>query len=582
MSQTTQNELNFNHLAPYEKRQFVPEQADLTRLNEVVSLYNRLLSSKIQSSKELENWVLQRSELESAFDQQGTILYIRMTCQTDDETRVQSYKTFIETVVPQIKPLEDQLNKMFIKNVEQFPLAEDRYGLYIKEIKTDLELFVEQNIALETQVDLLSQEYQSICGKMTVDFNGKEHTLQEMHKYLLEPDRSLREQAWRVVAQRRLCDQVMLDELFNKMIKLRHQIALNAGFNNYCDYKFKSLHRFDYSPKDCFDYHDSVARSVVPLWTKILQKRKTSMNLEELRPWDTAVDVYGREPLRPFTHVDELISGCQKIFARVNAQFGSQFHQMVEDGLLDLSNRKGKAPGGYQSALNESRKPFIFMNTVGIDGDVRTLLHEGGHAFHSLACAHDPLLDYRHGPMEFNEVASMGMELLGGKFLDIFYNENDFRRSCIEHLEGILFTLIWVATIDAFQHWIYAHPSHTVKERQEEWCRIRARFSGGIVDWSGLEKEQAYLWHRQLHIFEVPFYYIEYGIAQLGALQLWQKSKDHFDRAVQQYQNALQLGGSRPLPELFEAAGLKFDFTRTTIEPLVRAVQAELDQLNDL
>jgi oligoendopeptidase F len=300
------------------------------------------------------------------------------------------------------------------------------------------------------------------------------------------------------------------------------------------------------------------------------------MKLDNLRPWDTSVDPLGRVPLKPFERVEQLTAGCREIFCKVNATLGSQFEQMMENGLLDLASRKGKAPGGYQSMLQESRKPFIFMNAVGVDGDVRTLLHESGHAFHSLACAHDPLVEYRHGPMEFNEVASMGMELLADRYLNVFYPSEEEQRSSRKHFEDIIFTLVWVATIDAFQHWIYQNPQHDHQERRLMWLQISKRFSGGIVDWSGLEEEQAHLWHKQLHIFEVPFYYIEYGIAQLGALQLWLNSKKDWDRTLQQYQNGLRLGGSKPLPELFEAAGIRFDFSEKTIVPLMKAVEQEL------
>ena len=574
-------EIDFTQLPRFENRTFVPEAADLTELPTIEELYQKLLNQKINSKETFEQWLLDRSELESALDQAGSILYIRMTCQTDDAQRAQLYKNFIETINPAIKPLDDQLNRKYLDVLKKFPLDEGRYGIYTKEIRTELELFVEKNVELETKIDLLSQEYQSICGALTVEFDGKERTLPEMGKFLLDPDRALRQRAWKASAERRLQEREKLDDLFDQMLKIRNTIAKNAKFDNFCDYKFKALHRFDYTPQDCVAYHESIERSVVPLWAQILEKRKRQMKLDALKPWDTAADPLGRPPLKPFDDVKDLIIGCQEVFHHVNEELGNQFTQMVDAQLLDLASRKGKAPGGYQSTLNESRKPFIFMNAVGIDSDVRTLLHEGGHAFHSLACAHDELLDYRHGPMEFNEVASMGMELLAGPYLNVFYKDEDRQRSSITHLEDSIFTLVWVATIDAFQHWIYANPEHNAVQRREQWLAIRKRFGGGVVEWSGLEEEHAYLWHRQLHIFEVPFYYIEYGIAQLGALQLWLNSKKDQAKALKQYRNALYLGGSKPLPELFATAGLNFDFSEKTIAPLVEAVQKELNQAND-
>jgi oligoendopeptidase F len=580
MVTTVKKEINFDCLVPYQKRRFVPENADLTNLDEIRDLYARLSGRDIHSSEELESWVLDRSELETALDQKAAILYIRMTCQTDDVSRAQSYKHFIEHIVPEVKPLDDQLNKKYLDALGRFSLNEDRYGIYSREIRTDIELFVEKNIGLQTELDLLSQDYQAICGAMTVEFDGQERTLPEMGKFLLEPDRVLRERAWRASAQRRLKEKTQLNSLFDSMVSLRDKVAQNAGFDNFCQYRFKSLHRFDYSPRHCQEYHNSIEKLVVPLWNNILQRRKALLKVDVMRPWDTAVDPLGRPPLKPFTDIDELIGGCAKIFHGVDPELGDQFVGMVQAGLLDLASRKGKAPGGYQSTLNEARKPFIFMNAVGIDMDVRTLLHEGGHAFHALACSHDPLLNYRHGPMEFNEVASMGMELLAERYLNAFYNEADSRRSSITHLEDIIFTLVWVATVDAFQHWIYEHPRHNETQRRAKWLEIRKRFGEGVVDWSGLEEEHAHLWHRQLHIFEAPFYYIEYGIAQLGALQLWLNSKNDWGKAVSRYRQALSLGGSRPLPELFATAGLRFDFSDQTIAPLVKALQKELDRIN--
>lgn len=579
MVTTAQEQTNFDCLVPYQKRQFVPANADLTKLDEIRALYDQLLGRDIRSSQELEKWILDRSEFETALDQKGNILYIRMTCQTDDTSRAQSYKDFIEHIVPAIKPLDDQLNKKYLDALERFSLNEDRYAIYNREIRTDIELFVEKNIELQTELDLLSQEYQAICAAMTVEFEGQERTLPEMGKFLLEPDRNLRERAWRASARRRLKEKTKLNGLFDKMVRLRDQVAQNAGFDNFRDYRFKSLHRFDYRPQHCKEYHDSIEKLVVPLWDDILQRRKTLLKIDAMRPWDTAVDPLGRPALKPFTDVKELVEGCTKIFHGVHPELGDQFARMVQTGLLDLASRKGKAPGGYQSTLNEARQPFIFMNAVGIDMDVRTLLHEGGHAFHALACAHDSLLNYRHGPMEFNEVASMGMELLADRYLSAFYNQEDERRSSVMHLEDIIFTLVWVATVDAFQHWIYEHPRHDEAQRQTQWLEIRKRFGERVVDWSGLEEEHAYLWHRQLHIFEAPFYYIEYGIAQLGALQLWLNSKNDWNKTVSRYRQALSLGGSCPLPELFATAGLWFDFSNQTIAPLIEAVQKELNRI---
>lgn len=579
MSQTLDQK--FANLPQYRKRRYLSNDVDLTDLEQVKACFQKLLDQSIDSIEDLKKWMEHSSELSTVFDQVGSVIYIKMTCQTDNEKYSSDYQKFISEIIPAIQPLSDQLNRKFLKAVEDLGFDEPRYQLYIKEVKTSVELYREENIELSTKVQMLSQEYQQITGAMTVEFDGEEKTMPEMGKILVETDRDLRERAWKTTSERRMKEKDKLEQIFDDMLKLRHQIALNAGFENFRDYKFKSLLRFDYTPDDCKTYHKSVEEVLVPLWKKILQKRKEDMNLDALRPWDTAVDPLGREALKPFEKSEELIKGCLFIFEKIDDELGRDFKDMADHGLLDLDSRKGKAPGGYQSSLAEAGKPFIFMNAVGLDGDVRTLLHEGGHAFHSVAAVDQEISAYRHAPMEFCEVASMSMELLGNDYLTEFYSEDDRKRSVTDHLEDIIFVLIWVATIDAFQHWMYENPEHSREDRRESWENIRRRFSGGLVDWSGFEDVHAYMWHKQLHIFEVPFYYIEYAIAQLGALQLWLNSKSDFKQAVEDYKKSLALGGSKPLPELFEAAGIKFDFSKETIEPLANAVWKELEGLYD-
>jgi len=571
--------MDLAQLPVYQKRVFVPENADLTDLNTVVGLYEKLELQQIASAQELENWLMQRSEVDAALSQAGSILYIRMTCHTDDPQIAGAYTKFVETIPPAIKPINDRLNHQYVRARELFPLDAKRYQVYDRAIKTDIELFFDKNVPLQTKVDLLSQEYQALCGAMTVHFEGKEQTLPQMGKYLLETDRSLRERAWRASAERRLKDKDKVEEIFESMFELRNTIARNAGFSNFTDYQFKDYHRFDYGPKDCKKYHETVEKLIVPLNGKILKKRREQMKLKSLRPWDTAVDALGAKPLAPFKNAQGLIKATSSIFNKLDRDFGLQFKEMDDLGLLDLSSRKGKAPGGYQNTLSEARKPFIFMNAVGIDDDVRTLLHESGHAFHALACADEPIVDYRHAPMEFCEVASMAMELIGGDYLSEFYDPKDLQRSNREHLEGIIQTLAWVANIDAFQHWLYEHPLHTAAERCQAWGGFYEQFGGKFIDWSSLEGTRDYLWHRQLHIFEVPFYYIEYGIAQLGALQVWLNARRDPKKALADYKHGLSLGGSKPVKELYQAAGISFDFSESIILPLIEAVTQEWEKL---
>jgi oligoendopeptidase F len=577
MAEMTPTDLNFGSLPPYRPRTFVPAEADLTLAATVTALYQKLLDRPAGTAAELERWLLDRSELEAALAEVGSILYIRMTCQTDDAARAEAYRQFVETVEPAVKPLADALNRKYLAERAKIVLDQRRYEVHDRGLRADVELFRQENVPLQTEEALASQEYQTVSGAMTVSFQGRERTLPEMARFLLEPNRTVRESAWRATAARRLVDRERLEEIFERLFKLRTQIAVNAGCRDYADYQFRAYHRFDYTPEDCRAYHRTAERCIVPLVRRIMERRRGVMGLDRLRPWDTSVDPEGRAPLKPFAEAGELAAGARAAFSRTDPELGRQFEEMERLGLLDLASRKGKAPGGYQSTLYEARKPFIFMNAVGVDRDVRTLLHEGGHAFHALAAAGDPLLAYQSAPMEISEVASMGMELLADGALGVFYGQAaDVARSRREHLEGIVAILPWVATIDAFQHWLYSHPEHSAADRRAAWIETYERFSGGVVDWSGLEAERACRWHAQLHIFQVPFYYIEYAIAQLGALQLWVIARRDQAAALAGYKRALALGGSRPLPELFAAAGIRFDFSESTIAPLMAAVDEAL------
>jgi oligoendopeptidase F len=380
------------------------------------------------------------------------------------------------------------------------------------------------------------------------------------------------------VAARRLKDAGALDDIFDQMLALRHEIALAAGFANFRDYTFAAYERFDYTPEDCVRFHQAIEHHIVPLARELQRERARKLGVTPLRPWDLAVDPEQRPPLHPFRESSELLEKTHAIFAKLDPRLGDYFQVLRRQQLVDLDNRKGKAPGGYQSTLSESRVPFIFMNAVGAHRDVETMLHEAGHAFHALAAREQPLHAYRSAPIEFCEVASMGMELLAAPHLPAFYSEAEARRARRAHLEGILQFFPWMATVDAFQHWIYLHPGHTREERRATWLGLMDRF-GGLEDYAGFEANRAALWHRQLHIFEIPFYYVEYGIAQLGALQLWQAARRDLPSALDHYLAGLKLGGSRPLPELFAASGLAFDFTDETIAPLMQGVQEELLKL---
>ena len=557
---------------------WLPNEAEFKTWEQVEPWSRELIARPIESPEGLENWLFDLGELYDAVSQEGVERYVAMTCQTDDPAREASYLAYVRDVEPRLKPLLNEIREKYLDSPHRSGLSKDRYHVFDRAQENRRALYREANIARETELAELDQQYQKIVGAMTVQFRGEERTPAQMSPFLEEPDRALRQAAWEIVAARRLADREVLDDLFDKMIALRQEIAKEAGFASFTDYAYRVRERFDYGVSEATAFQDAIAKVVVPLARRLQEERREALGVPALRPWDLSVDPLGRPPLRPFAEVDKLAEGAKAIFDDVDPELGAQFEYLRNHGLLDLANRKGKAPGGYQTTLEDSRLPFIFMNAVGVDGDVRTLLHEGGHAFHALASRAEPLTAYRSSPIEFCEVASMSMELLGARNLSLFYGEDDANRSYRQLLEGIVTILPWIATVDAFQHWIYAHPGHTRGERRAAWNALLDRF-GGSVDWSGHEDARSNGWHRQLHIFLYPFYYIEYGIAQLGALQIWRRGLVDRAAAVADYRSALAIGGAKPLPELFAAAGAKFEFTEESLGPLMEAIGEELDKL---
>jgi oligoendopeptidase F len=559
-------------------RRWLPEEVELKTWEQIEPWYRRLLERPIESPEALENWLFDVGELNGAVGQEGVERYIAMTCQTDNPEREAAYLAFVRDIEPKLKPLQNAIRERYLDSPYRAGLSRERYHVYDRAQENRRALYREANIPRETELAELEQQYQKTIGAMTVQFEGKEHTPAQMAPYLEEADRARRQTAWELVAERRLADKTTLDDLFDRMIALRVAVAREAGFSNYVDYAYRHRERFDYGVAEATRFQEAIERAVVPLARQLQEERRAALGVEALRPWDLAVDPLGRPPLRPFTDVEKLAEGTEAIFTSVDPELGQQFAFLRRHQLLDLANRKGKAPGGYQTTLEDDRLPFIFMNAVGLDGDVRTLLHEGGHAFHALASRGEPLAAYRESPIEFCEVASMAMELLGSRQLEQFYSAEDANRSYRQLIEGIILILPWIATVDAFQHWIYTHPDHTRDDRCGAWRALLDRF-GGIVDWSGYEDARAYSWHRQLHIFLYPFYYIEYGIAQLGALGIWKRSLTDRAGAVAAYRRALALGGARTLPQLFEAAGVALEFKEETLTPLIDAARNELAKI---
>ena len=558
-------------------RNFVPNDLNPDDSRAVATLYQSLLQRDIPvDSAKLRQWILDWSELESVLGEVSCRRYVAMTCNTADEKAAKAYEDFVENIQPVMNEYDDKLNKKLVAHPAKDALKGE-FGEWFKGVQVSLDLFSPENIPLETEENKEIQAYQKITGGMSVEFEGETKTMQQMATYMERTDRELRERAWRTMWERRLQDKEALDKSFDNLFSLRKKIAKNAHCKDFIDYIFLAKHRFDYSPADCEAFHESIEKLVLPMQKEMYRRRAQKMGLERLRPWDLSVDPQNRAPLKPYTSGDELIEKVDQIFESIHPQAGKWAREMQAKKLIDPDSRLGKAPGGYQIGFDESRLPFIFMNSACTDRDIYTLLHESGHSFHQFALAGQPIFPYRDVPAEFAEVASMSMELIGMSNLKPFYGDDKeaIERSTLGELEDVVWLFPWVASVDSFQHRLYNYPTHTAEDRSDIWDEIMDRYDAG-VDYTGLEAVRRNLWQKQLHIFECPFYYIEYGIAQIGALQVWANFKKDPKKAIDDLFKAESLGSSRPVKELFEAANIKFDFSPKTLEPLMQVVWDEL------
>ena len=562
------------------KRTFLPADFAVTDWSALEPFFKELLERKITDKAVMEQWLQDQSELEAAVSEDACWRQIRMTCDTENKVLEEAFNFFCMQIQPQIQPMADALNKKLMASPLLNLLEKEKYHTYLRSIRKSIDLFREENIPLQAEIAVLQQRFGQITGAMMVTVNGVEYTLQQAAKFLENGDRTLREEVYKKIQERRLQDKQKLDELYDKLITLRNKEAQNAGFENYRDYRFKELGRFDYTKEDCYKFHDAVKMHVLPLVNEIYKKKKEKLGLDVLRPWDMDAEPEGTQPLRPFTTADELLKKSIACFNKLSPFFGQCLVKMQELQHLDLESRKGKAPGGYNCPLAESGAPFIFMNAAGQMNDVTTMVHEGGHAVHSFLAHPLPLNGFKEYPMEIAEVASMAMELFSMDHWESFFeSDKDLLRAKQHQLERVISIFPWIAVIDKFQHWIYEHPTHTQKERTTAWMNVLNEFQDDVVDYSGLENYRSNAWQRQLHLFEVPFYYIEYGIAQLGAIGMWMQFKENKELALDNYCNALALGATKTLPELFKTAGLEFDFSPEKIKVLMDFVKAEMDRI---
>lgn len=561
------------------KRTYLPAHFTMD-FETLQAFYEELLGRNIRSSGELGQWLRDRSELEAALEEDFAWRYIRMTCDTANEKLRADFEYFATEIEPKIAPYNDKLNKKLFDSPYREQLNKDKYFVYLRAVEKEIRLFREENIPLFSRLQVEQQKYGAITGAMTVTVKEKEYTLQQAANFLKDNQRSLRQDVFEKIGDRRLQDREELDTLFDQLLKLRHQVALNAGYANYRDYAFAAMGRFDYSPEDCFRFHESIEKEIVPLLRNEAEKRRKALQLDKLRPWDTEVDTSGKPALKPFQGPEELTDKSIACFEELNPYFGECLGTMKSRGLLDLESRKGKAPGGYNYPLSETGMPFIFMNSADSMRDLTTMVHEGGHAVHTFLTASLELNAFKNLTPEIAELASMSMELLSMQYWDRFFDDKEkLQRARNEQMHDVLKTLPWVATIDAFQQWLYTHPGHSREERRSAWLDCFERFGAGFTDWNGYEELKENLWQKQLHLYEVPFYYIEYGMAQLGAIAVWKNYKQDPEKAVEQYIAALKLGYTRPIPEMYETAGVRFDFSRDYISSLAAFVAGELEKV---
>lgn len=560
-------------------RTYIPENLEIKWEN-LEPIFKELADRPINSTDELEQWLRDRSELEAALEEDFAWRYIRMTCDTTSSDLLQKFQYFATEIEPKIAPYNNELNKKLVGSEFADQLDEEKYFIYLRGVKKALELFREENIPIQTEIQVEQQKYQSITGSMSVTIDEQEFTLEQAAVRLKDTDRGKRHEAWEKITSRRLQDKDQLNGLYNHLRGLRHQVALNAGFENFRDYMFQALGRFDYTPQDCYAFHEAIQKAIVPILEEQAEKRRNALGLDKLEPWDMDVDISGKAALKPFKNGSELIEKSIQCFTNISHYLGERLEVMKENQLFDVESRKGKAPGGYNYPLAETGAPFIFMNSANTFRDLTTMVHEGGHAVHTFLTADLELNDFKHCPSEVAELASMSMELISMDNWDVYFdNEEDLKRAKRDQLFDVLKTLPWVAVVDQFQHWIYTNPDHTDDQRTEAWLQIFENFGANFADWDIHHEAEVNLWQKQLHIFEVPFYYIEYGMAQLGAIAVWKNYKENPEKGLQQYLDALKLGYTKTIREIYETAGIKFDFSAGYVRELAEFVKSEMDKI---
>jgi oligoendopeptidase F len=560
-------------------RIFVPVDLKVESWDSISKYYEELLARPIHNVEELKQWLQDKSELESVIQEDLGWRYIRMSCDTANKDYLNSFNHFVAEIEPRISPFNNELNKKLLDCPFTTSLGDPRMEIMLRTIRKQVEIFRESNIPLFAELQQKEQIYATITGAMTVEVDGKEITLQQADNLLKSPDRDFRENIYRKISTRRLRDQEQLDELFDELVTLRHQIALNAGFENFRDYMFAALGRFDYTPEDCFEFHKAISEEILPLVNQLMNERKDLLGVDKLRPWDLEVDVTGKPAPHPFEGSDEIMDKTIRCFESIHPFLGRCMETLKELEHVDLESRKGKAPGGFNYPLYETGVPFIFMNATSSLRDLVTIVHEGGHAVHSILTKDLEYVEFRSTPSEVAELASMSMELISMEHWNHFFTDADeLMRARKQHLEKLVESIPWIAAIDKFQHWIYTHPNHTAIQRSDAWTSIFREFSSSEISWDGLEEGYRYTWQKQLHLYQVPFYYIEYAMAQLGAIAIWRNYLNNNTKALEAYFAALKLGYTAGIHQIYKAANIRFDFSKNYLHELSEFLKIQLNK----
>lgn len=568
---------------PLEKRQLklFPQDIKIDTWNDLKPYADILSGYEPSSVEDYGRWIENWFEFGLVVAEEYHWRYIRQSQNTADPDAKKRYNEYFSGIENQVTLLNNQLEKKALSSPYLYQFEAKGFDIIKRAWQSNNDLFVESNVELQSQSDIKANEYNAIRGPMVVILDNEALTLQQAATRLEWPQREKREEAWLATRNKMYESKDAFDAVMDSLIKIRHQIALNAGFENYRDYMFKKLQRFDYGTKEAFDYHEAVEKKVVPLLTKIYTKQKETLGLDKLRPWDTDCDPYNRQEIKAFDNTDEFIEKMEQSAHAIDPDFGRTISDMKKNNMFDVDSRPNKTSGAYNASMPISRTSFMSGNFTGVVHDLVTGVHEGGHAWHAYLMMDLSLTGNEGVPMEMAELASMSMELISHDQWHRFMpDEEECNRAKLKHYQDILYVMVLVAKMDSFQHALYENPAMTPAQRHEAFKKVEERYDTGCIDYSGLEHLRNAYWHNQRHLFGMPFYMLEYGFAQTGALGINKNYDENPDLALQQYKKALSSGYQIILPELYKTAGVEFDFGVNKLDELMAYLEPKIEGLS--